>query len=522
MKNLGLVLGLYLKSLFGINKARFSNDPKERRRTALSIVMTLVFAVYFAAMFAGRSVLYAQSDDALGVFSLAMTLGTAITFISSMSAGYNALFAYKDHDILFSLPLTQDTISLSRLLMLYISNLVYVIMMLPGCIIVCLRCTDISWLIFPRLLLMTAAVPLIPMTAGVLLSIFVKFISVKLKLSKLLSIITNIFMLAAIAAYVMLSQNYSLTASAAVVESIYAPASWFALGIGGSAPHVILFIISSLAAAGILWLITAHAYNALNELSSVHFARGKYNADAINVSPPRRALIRREAKRFFSSHIYVMNTVVPPAIAAIGLAVLAVLGRARILSWLGEGAESILMPTALLALSFMSLMSQISSSSVSAEGSALWRILTLPVKSSDVLKAKLAFHFIVLSPITLAGSVFAAIAVGADALGVAVLIIVPQVAVVYCDIIGLMMNLKLPKLDWKNDVEFVKQGGSLAASLGICVLSFAPPLVAAVAFSACAYPITLGTGALLAAISLIVFTRMMKKSDRLFSAENLM
>ena len=293
MKNLGLVLGLYLKSLFGINKARFSNDPKERRRTALSIVMTLVFAVFFAAMCAGRSVLYAQSDDALGVFSLAMTLGTAITFISSMSAGYNALFAYKDHDILFSLPHTQDTISLSRLLMLYISNLVYVIMMLPGCIIVCLRCTDISWLIFPRLLLMTAAVPLIPMTAGVLLSIFVKFISVKLKLSKLLSIITNIFMLAAIAAYVMLSQNYSLTASAAVVESIYAPASWFALGIGGSAPHVILFIISSLAAAGILWLITAHAYNALNELSSVHFARGKYNADAINVSPPRRALIRR-------------------------------------------------------------------------------------------------------------------------------------------------------------------------------------------------------------------------------------
>lgn len=522
MKNLGLVLGLYLKSLFGINKARFSNDPKERRRTALSIVMTLFFAVYFAAMFAARSVLYAQSDDALGVFSLAMTLGTAITFISSMSAGYNALFAYKDHDILFSLPLTQDTISLSRLLMLYISNLVYVLMMLPGCIIVCLRRTDISWLIFPRLLLMTAAVPLIPMTAGVLLSIFVKFISVKLKLSMLLSIITNIFMLAAIAAYVMLSQNYSLTASAAVVESIYAPASWFALGIGGSAPHVILFIISSLAAAGILWLITAHAYNALNELSSVHFARGKYNADAIKVSPPRRALIRREAKRFFSSHIYVMNTVVPPAIAAVGLAVLAVLGRARILSWLGEGAESILMPTALLALSFMSLISQISSSSVSAEGSALWRILTLPVKSSDVLKAKLAFHFIVLSPITLAGSVFAAIAVGADALGVAVLIIVPQVAVVYCDIIGLMMNLKLPKLDWKNDVEFVKQGGSLAASLGICVLSFAPPLVAAVAFSACAYPITLGTGALFAAISLIVFTRMMKKSDRLFSAENLM
>ena len=52
MKKLGLVLGLYLKSLFGINKARFSNDPKERRRTALSIVMTLVFAVYFAAMFA--------------------------------------------------------------------------------------------------------------------------------------------------------------------------------------------------------------------------------------------------------------------------------------------------------------------------------------------------------------------------------------------------------------------------------------------------------------------------------------
>ena len=82
MKNLGVLLSLYMKSFLGVNKARFTQDKKERNRTIISIVVMIFVACEFAFMFSMQMGLVPGFDETTG-FGMAHVM----TFIIALMSG---------------------------------------------------------------------------------------------------------------------------------------------------------------------------------------------------------------------------------------------------------------------------------------------------------------------------------------------------------------------------------------------------------------------------------------------------
>ena len=89
----------------GINRVRYSQDGKEKRKAGLFIglyafviILMIAFVCFYAVMFAENGM-----NDVIPALSFA--LASAITLIFSLIRGPHMLFAMKDYDMLMSLSL---------------------------------------------------------------------------------------------------------------------------------------------------------------------------------------------------------------------------------------------------------------------------------------------------------------------------------------------------------------------------------------------------------------------------------
>ena len=116
----------------------------------------------------------------------------------------------------------------------------------------------------------------------------------------------------------------------------------------------------------------------------------------------------------------------------------------------------------------------ISASSVSMEGKNWWIVRTLPIGSREVLGAKLLFNLIVVVPFYILSELIMVFTVKCSLMGRLWLIIIPAVGILYSVLLGLFMNIKLPKFNWEKDLDVVKQSAAVGFSLlgGLVVILF--------------------------------------------------
>ena len=110
-------------------------------------------------------------------------------------------------------------------------------------------------------------------------------------------------------------------------------------------------------------------------------------------------------------------------------------------------------------------MTAISASSISLEGNTLWILKTLPISTKQLLHSKVLFHWLVCAPFMLLGSVLLGIGFGADAVQVLLLTVLCLVYSWVSAQLGLLVNLRWPKLDAVNPTVVVKQSAAVALSM---------------------------------------------------------
>jgi ABC-2 type transport system permease protein len=113
-----------------------------------------------------------------------------------------------------------------------------------------------------------------------------------------------------------------------------------------------------------------------------------------------------------------------------------------------------------LILTFLGSANGLSASLISLEGKNLWIVKSIPVSSQTILRSKILTHLFSSSIPCL----FASVCIGAAlAKGFAewiLLLIVPQTIIALISVVGLVLNLHFPKLDWTNEIYVVKQSAS--------------------------------------------------------------
>ena len=123
------------------------------------------------------------------------------------------------------------------------------------------------------------------------------------------------------------------------------------------------------------------------------------------------------------------------------------------------------------------------SSAIAAEGSSLWILTSLPIREIDVFKAKLAMQFTLSIPVGIVASIVIPLALGLDLIWMPVYALLLVSDALLFGVAGLMMNLLHPKLDWKNEAEYCKQGMSVMLSMLVSLGASLIPGMLAIIFA---------------------------------------
>ena len=124
---------------------------------------------------------------------------------------------------------------------------------------------------------------------------------------------------------------------------------------------------------------------------------------------------------------------------------------------------------------FSCLMTSITSSSISLEGKTINITKSLPISEKDILKSKIIYPYIIELPFILVSELLFFIVFKVNIAYILLIFSMSIIIVTLSSIIGIIINLKYPKMNASNDTEVVKQSMSSMISLfinmGIIIIS---------------------------------------------------
>ena len=257
-----------------------------------------------------------------------------------------------------------------------------------------------------------------------------------------------------------------------VISNALAPIS--ALGLSALlhpiATHV--FVLVSVGASFIAYRAVSAGYTTV-AVSSHTKDKKKYKNKPQRAGGAFSALARKEMRKFISSATYMLNGGLG-ALMYIVLAVAAVANRDSIISAIGIFSAELGMPidsatlipavaTAILVM--LSATVTVSASALSLEGKSFALLKSMPVASRTVILAKLMPHILISSAASLIASATLVIFFGIEPLYAIGVIVTPILANVFAALVGIIMNILLPKLEFDNEVQPIKQSAAVGLTM---------------------------------------------------------
>ena len=117
-------------------------------------------------------------------------------------------------------------------------------------------------------------------------------------------------------------------------------------------------------------------------------------------------------------------------------------------------------------------LSSITSSSISLEGKSFYILKSLPIKSSKILLAKVLTSNLIVIPIILISDIIFFVSFKPELFDIISIILISIIMPTFVGILGLLINLKYPKMNATSDTEVVKQSmSSMIAVFGGMIIA---------------------------------------------------
>ncbi|MBQ6660097.1 MAG: hypothetical protein IJM57_01555 [Lachnospiraceae bacterium] len=481
----------------GINVYRYTTNPSDRKRRKALMWTVGVLIVIAIAYLAGMA--YGYERFGIGrITPMAFPLiAVVVVFVVGALRAGGCLYRTKDRELLASLPVGSLPIAAARLAKMYvIGALITAVVLIPPfvCYGICHNPGILFWVCIPAEVLILPILPVaLSAWVGIVFCAIIARMRHKVLAEVLIALVLVFGMFLVTSQFSAGSFSVSISelthgedgaelskeqmneriaekakeAISKLEETVPALTTWRSFFSGEKPVGLLLFGLASLVLLGLTALAIGHNLFAITgRLAPVAYHR-EYKLSELQSSSMTEALVRKEAKRYFASGVYVTNTILGPFfVVAIAIALL-FFDPASVLSKLGN-LPIAMNPTAavpfLLAVPFC--MMSITASSVSMEGKNWWIVKSLPIASKDVWNAKILFNLLVFAPFYAASEV---ILLFADArFGVAGrlwVMAVPLVYAAFSAVFGLFLNIRFPKFCWETETEVVKQSAAVGLSL---------------------------------------------------------
>ena len=469
MNNLKTLLKYTLINSLGINKLTKKKNGESRGiglGLAASLIYLLIFAFVTLYMFI-FVMMYKELGDAKSIYLLIITVSSLICFITTISKANTYIFRTKDYDFLMSLPIKSSTIIVTKLLSLYLYNLLFVVTLFLS--------VDIAYIIgagfdaglillsIPAMLI----IPFFPMTVSSFIAFLLGFIPLKQKTKNLLSMLLYIIMFGgfmAIYFYGMSSNQGNAVAVYDVLGEYYFLGKWLFDGMANlNVVHLLLFLGISVGSFLIFVIIVGRFFLAINGMMSGNRVKSNYKLQ--NEKYEKKGEVKTIFQKEVRSLLNYPQVLIQIASGPIMSIVMAVMMPIVILQnsdisfgELGLDDGNLLMLIVGAFMIFTLTLVSSTASSISLEGKSFWIIKCSPVKTTNIFWGKCLVNIILTIPIAIIDIIIIEIFFKANIIITILVFIMIVGYVLFTTFMGLVFNLLAPKFDYDNPVKAVKQG----------------------------------------------------------------
>lgn len=397
-------------------------------------------------------------------------MGLFLGVVGSVFSTYTTLYQAKDNDFLLSLPIPVSRILLMRLLGVYALALMYELIIMVPAVLVWFLNVSVTPAGVICVLLIPFVLAVLALVLSAVLGWVVALVASRLKHKNIITVLLSLGFIAAY--YYVYSRAYSMIQTLLVNAQAFGQKIRTALyplyQMGLAAEGNLLSMAVFTAIAGMLFLIV---YVVLSRsflgLATANrgSAKKEYRHKNRKAKSAAGALLQKELLRFTGSANYMLNC---------GLGMLFMPIAAVLLVWKADMLREILTEPflekyipllAAAGICMVATMNDMTAASVSLEGKHLWVLQSFPVRAQQVLAAKLKLQLLL--------TVIPAIPLVAAVLwllqpDLCFVFLIPAAVLLFIVLMaafGLAVNLKMPILNWTNEIVPIKQSMSVMVGL---------------------------------------------------------
>lgn len=453
-----------------------------RKPSRLTRLFAAVIAAYVAfALFQLFSVtMDALCAPLLGVglgwlyFSLAGIMTIAIAVIGSLLMTQSMLYEAKDNEFLLSLPISPTSILFSRMFGLYVQNFLFGGIAWLATVVSYGRNVTIGALSLAFCIALLFLLPLLSLALTCVLAWAVAGLTSRMRSKTLFTMILTLGFLGAYFYFFSqadeLLQQIILTSASigANVRTALYPLYQMGLAAEGDPLAFLIFAVIVLVLFAAVYVVLSRSFIHIVTTKKTA-AKVRYHEGALRVQSVGRALLGKELRRFTGSAVYMLNCGLGALILIGGSVYLAVekVGGTSPLSIVEQVPviAGYLPLVACAAICAITAVDVVSAPSISLEGNNLWVLQSLPVDGKQVLLAKLKLHLLINVPAAVFAAIVLDVVLMPNLFMAALMVLVPCIYVVFCGELGLLLNLRLPNLNWTSEAVAVKQSASVLAAV---------------------------------------------------------
>lgn len=394
-------------------------------------------------------------------------IGSLLCVTTTLTKVKSTLFGGNDYDLLASLPIKKSHIVFVKFISLYIVELMYsFIFVLPPTIVILINGCSVLCLIDAAILLFL--LPMIPLFVSGIFGVLIGFLSDRFRFGNLITIILYLGLLGAIM-YMSIVLNQQ-TASEADMARFFKNFCWYnpTLMLLRSLPkgiNYLSFVGVSLFALIVMLMIMAFCYDYFHFLLTSTKSHRVYVEKKAKIKGQFKAVFFMDLKRYFSSKMYLMNTITGGVLSVLMSVVMIIsfksAGEAEQMDWILK----IVCPYFLLFPLWCVGIATPSAVAINFEGKNFWMAKSLPIHYKNYTLSKILLSELVLAPFLLISSGILIFFSEISFINIFMIILIPQVYLFAMVCIGIFINVRCYKLIWSNEMEAVKNSKSMILAM---------------------------------------------------------
>ena len=483
---------LIMKKLFSLIKACMTDNmslfrikSKNQNSRSKFILPIVLFAIIFGYMIAYSKMII---DPLVPIhmeyvlLTLFAVFTTVMTVIQGIYKSSSLLFNSKDDNLLLSLPIKKSEVLFIRIFKFYVYEIVYNSLFLAPAMFVYAYYVNVGISYYLISILALLFLPIVPIIVSCILGGIISTSSMKFKNRNIAQTIITFLMLLLIfyASFNLenLINNISQNAFSIneIITKIYFPIRlYIQLVIDFSIINLISFAIFNLAVFVVSILIFSKLYFKINSnIKAIQIGgvnRNKTNIYKVTANKQIKSLIKKEFNRFINTPVFVINSSFGVILFIAGC-IMATIKFDEVLSnfsgnmLIYAGLIKAYIPVILFGfICVSSLLSSITSSMISLEGKSFSILKSLPIKPFKIILAKILTALIIILPFLIIGDIIVFIKFSFSLIQIIMILVSSIIVPLVAETIGILVNLKYPKMDAENDTEVVKQ--SLSSGIAV-------------------------------------------------------